>query len=122
VETCAVEFNVGVVTGDRNISDTNLALMATAKLYTCLWNILDHHNTFGLLASPFKNYIVIFWLLNRKHLNSLTIISLNSNWEFSLTNLTLEFFKVIVQCPSNNFFLDFDANPLKKTVNMHSSA
>jgi hypothetical protein len=27
-----------------------------------------------------------------------------------------------VQCPSNNFFLDFDANPLKKTVNMHSSA
>lgn len=122
METSAVEFDVGMVAGDGDISDADLAFMTTAKLDACLWNILNHHNTFTLFACSFKNHIVILWFFNGEHLDCLSIISLNGNWKFSLTNFTLEFLEIIMQGSSYDFLLHFDADPLKEAINMHSSA
>ncbi len=121
MEACAVEFYVGVVAGDGDVGDADLAFMTAAEFYTSLWDILDHHHTLAFFAGSFKNYVVILWLLDRKHLNRLPIISLDGNRKFSFADLTLEFLKVIMQSSSNNFFLNLDADPLKKTVNMDST-
>lgn len=64
VEATAVEFDVGMVAGDRDISDADLAFVPTTKLYACLWNILNHHHAFTLFASPFENHIVVLGFLN----------------------------------------------------------
>lgn len=121
MEACAVEFYVGVVAGDGDVGDADLAFMTAAEFYTSLRDILDHHHTLAFFASSFKNYIVILRLLDRKHLNRLPIISLDCDRKFSFADLTLKFLKVIMQSSSNNLLLNLDADPLKKTVNMHST-
>ncbi len=121
VEACAVEFYVGVVAGDGDVGDADLAFVTAAEFYTSLWDILDHHHAFAFFAGSFKNYIVILRLLDRKHLNRLTIISLDRNRKFSFADLTLKFLKIIMQSSSNNLLLNLDADPLQKTVNMDST-
>lgn len=122
VEACAVEFDVGVIAGDRDVGDSDLTFMTTTKLYTSLWDVLDHHNTLTFFASSFKNHIVILRLLNRKHLDSLSIVSFDGNRKFSLADLTLKFLKIIMQSSSNDLLLNFNAYPLKKAVDVHCTA
>lgn len=122
MEACAVEFDVGVIAGDRDVGDSDLTFMTTTKLYTSLWDVLDHHNTLTFFASSFKNHIVILRLLNRKHLDSLSIVSFDGNRKFSLADLTLKFLKIIMQSSSNDLLLNFNAYPLKKAVDVHCTA
>jgi hypothetical protein len=85
-----------------------------------LWNVLDHHNALRFLAGTFQNDIVSFGLFDGKELNSF-IFGFNPNGKLPFADLALELFEVVVKRTANNFFLDLDANPLKKAIQVNSA-
>ena len=48
-------------------------------------------------------------------------IDVNNHGEFSFTNLAFELLKIVMLSSANNFFFDFEVNPLSKAIQMNCS-
>jgi hypothetical protein len=116
IETVSVELDYCMVSRYWYICNSDLAIMSSSKLNSYLGDVLDHHHTFGLFASTLKNYVVSFRFLNRQHLDDFVVLSFNNYWKLGLAYFTFKFFKIIMQCPSNNFFFNFNIYPLEEAL------
>lgn len=96
--------------------------MTAAELDASLRNVLDHHDTLGLLAGSLQNEVVALGFFDGQQLNGLVVRRFDDNWQFGLADLALELLEVVVERASDDFLLDLDADPLQQAFQVHRPA
>lgn len=118
-------LNISMLSGDRDISNSNFAFVTPAQSYPTFGCVLHDHNTLFLLASSLADQIGPNWSIESNQFftvnNSLTILHLNKSRKFAFTNFALKLGKVIVLRPSNDLLLHLYSNPLSQTGVVNSS-
>jgi hypothetical protein len=122
VEASAVELYQRVVAGHGNISDADLAVVASAQLNSGLRDVLDHHDAFCFLAGSLKYHIVSLGLFNGEHLDDPLVLSLDHDWQFGLAHLAFELLEVVVEGAADDFLLDLDVDPLQQALEVDCPA
>lgn len=87
--------------------------MAAAELDASLGNVLDHHDTLGLLACSLQDEIVALGFFDGQQLDGLVVGRFDDHWQFRLADLALELLEIVVERATNDFLLDLDADPLQ---------
>ena len=104
-----------------DVCDSDLAFVAAAQLDSLGWDVLDDHYAFWFLAGSFQDDVISVWFFERKHLN-LFVVDVDDHWKLKFADLTVELFKVVMKCASNDFLFDFEVNPFHETVHVNSAA
>jgi len=81
---------------------------------------LNHNHTFFFITSSLQNKVVSMWFFNGKKL-FMRSIDVNNHGELGFTNLALKLLKIVMLSSTNNFFFNFEVNPLSKAIQVNSS-
>jgi len=119
-----LDLDVGMLPGDRNVSDPDFALMPSAQFDSPLRSVLDHHDAFLLLTGsledqvgplrPVKGYQLL--------IVDLAVFSLHLDVarQLAFADFALEFSKVVVLSAPDNLLLHLHPNPLCQAAVVHS--
>lgn len=116
-----------VFSGNGDICNTNLTLMATSYLNAFFRRCLNHHYTFLFITHTFDDQISTFWLIDTNHLLQYgrllwACCHLHIACKLSLAYLAFEFLEIVMLSSPDHFFFYFNSYPLYQTIKVNSSA
>lgn len=115
-----------MLSGHRDVGDTDLAFVPSSDFDALLWSVLDHHDALFLLAGALQDQVVACRLVHADHLlyvlRALGSAHLHVARELAPAHLALELGEVVVQRAADYLLLDLDADPLGEALEVDRPA